>query len=58
MKKIITIICIFITIISFIVLGAFIAIGTTKVENVEHTETGELITIDILGVNVNYYYEF
>ncbi|MGM9881474.1 MAG: hypothetical protein ACI31S_01370 [Bacilli bacterium] len=58
MKKITMIIILCITIINFIALGAFIAIGTTKVENVERAETGELITIDILGVNVNYYYEF
>lgn len=58
MKKITMIIILCIIILNFIGLGAFIAIGTTKVENVERTETGELITIDILGVNVNYYYEF
>lgn len=35
-----------------------ILIGTFKINNVQRTDTGELITAEIAGQNINWYYEF
>ena len=35
-----------------------ILIGTFKINNVERTATGELITAEIAGQNINWYYEY
>lgn len=55
MKKIIKYIII---ILIAMAINTAILIDTFKINNVERTETGELITAEIIGININWYYEF
>ena len=55
MKKVIKYIII---ILVAMTINTAILIATFKINNVERTDTGELITAEIAGININWYYEY